>query len=145
MSMLGSRLQGARVLDLFAGCGGLGVEALSRGAASCVLVEADGGAARRLEEAFGGEVSVVFGDACDPGRWGLSGCYSVVFLDPPWGSGLDVRALEALVGAGLTDGEATAVVVHASGDPPRAVGWAPLRSRRHGDGEVTLLSRREMS
>ncbi len=143
MSMLGEELEGASVLDLFAGVGGLGVEAYSRGADPVVLVELDAGAARRLDRAFGQDVRVLRGDACQPGRLGLSGCYSVVLLDPPWGQGLGVRALEAVGAAGLASADATAVLIHEAGAEPAAPGWEVRRTRRHGDGEVTLMTRKE--
>jgi 16S rRNA (guanine966-N2)-methyltransferase len=143
MSMLGEELEGARVLDLFAGIGGLGMEALSRGAHDCTLVESDAGVARRLRGAFGVDARVVCGDACDPARLGLTGCYSVVFLDPPWGQGLGVVALEALSAAGVASEDAVAVVITEAGSPADASGWEVRRRRRHGDGEVTLWSKRE--
>lgn len=143
MSMIAAELEDAWVLDLFAGCGGLGVEATSRGAAGALLVELDGRAAARLNEVFGQEVRVVRGDACRPDRWGVSGCYSVVLVDPPWGQGLDVQALEAVTEAGLVAIEATAVIVHAAGDDPEVGGWQVRRTRRHGDGAVTVLTRKE--
>ena len=145
MSMLGQDLEGASVLDLFAGIGGLGVEALSRGAASAVLVELEAGAARRLDEAFGGDVRVVRGDACQPDRLGLSGCYSVVLLDPPWGQGLGVRALAAVGTSPWVRVGTKAVLVHAVGTEPEAPGWGVNRRRSHGDSEVTLMTRREQA
>lgn len=88
-SSLGRRVDGARVLDLFAGTGSLGLESLSRGADSARLVESDrtalaalraNVAALRLEE----RADVVAGDALDPARWGEGARYDLVFLDPPY-------------------------------------------------------------
>ncbi len=88
--MLGTRIQNAAVLDLFAGSGALGLESLSRGAASCLFVERDRGAAGVLEsniEALGchGRTRVVLGDAL-----GMSVVarapepVDLIFLDPPY-------------------------------------------------------------
>jgi 16S rRNA (guanine966-N2)-methyltransferase len=89
-SSLGPRVDGARVLDLFAGTGSLGLESLSRGAASARLVESDRTALAalranvetlRLEE----RADVVAGDALDAGAWGGEGArYDLVFFDPPY-------------------------------------------------------------
>src|SRR5262245_4189057 len=92
-TMLLARLEGARVLDLCAGVGGLGLEALSRGAASVVLVESDRRAADALrrwvaDRGLAAEATVVVADA-RRGGW-PPGPYDLVFLDPPfevWESG----------------------------------------------------------
>jgi 16S rRNA (guanine966-N2)-methyltransferase len=88
-SSLGPRVDGARVLDLFAGTGSLGLESLSRGAATARLVESDRSALAalrsnvallRLEE----RADVVAGDALDPSAWGEAARYDLVFFDPPY-------------------------------------------------------------
>jgi 16S rRNA (guanine966-N2)-methyltransferase len=88
-SSLGQRVDGARVLDLFAGTGSLGLESLSRGAASARLVESDrtalaalrtNVATLRLEE----RADVVAGDALEPTCWGEGARYDLVFFDPPY-------------------------------------------------------------
>ncbi len=89
-STLGSGIEGARVLDLFAGTGSLGLEALSRGAAEALFVERDprvvrllGDNLRELGEEDRGRVRT--GDALDPRSWrGLAEAPLVVFLDPPY-------------------------------------------------------------
>ncbi|WP_066096016.1 16S rRNA (guanine(966)-N(2))-methyltransferase RsmD [Xanthomonas massiliensis] len=95
-------LPGARVLDLFAGSGALGLESVSRGAASAVLVEREPGQAARLREAVarleaGGQVDVVQDDAL---RW-LAGAppaaFDIAFLDPPFAAGLLPQGVPALV------------------------------------------------
>ncbi len=93
-STLGSELVGARVLDLFAGTGSLGLEALSRGAASARLIERDRkavGILRENVEALGlsDRARIVARDALDPSGWGTEGNgplepYEIVFLDPPY-------------------------------------------------------------
>ena len=91
-------IAGARVLDLFAGTGALGIEALSRGARACVFVEDDPGARgliRRNIEAFGltGVTHVYRRDATDLGDSGNREPFTLVLLDPPYGQGLGERAL----------------------------------------------------
>jgi 16S rRNA (guanine966-N2)-methyltransferase len=96
---LGQRLHGLECLDLFAGSGALGFEAASRGAASVTLVERDRDTARHLRasaaELGASQVRVVEADALaflarD------AGSYDVVFLDPPYASGLAAAAFERL-------------------------------------------------
>lgn len=90
-SSLGEVVAGARVLDLFAGSGSLGLEALSRGAEIVRSIEKDRRAARTLNqnvETLGVEasVSVLVGDALDPESWSASehGPFDLVFMDPPY-------------------------------------------------------------
>ena len=97
------RLEGARVLDLFAGTGALGLEALSRGASYCVFIEelAEGrGLIRDNVEAFGltGRTKIFRRDATGLGEAGTLAPFGLVFADPPYGKGLGERALA--VGAG---------------------------------------------
>ncbi len=94
-------LPGARVLDLFAGSGALGLEAVSRGAASARLVEADAqlaqaleGAAKRLDAAS--QVQVHRGDALAFLRQDAGAPYDIAFVDPPFAAGLWPAVLEAL-------------------------------------------------
>src|SRR5690349_15507257 len=89
---------GARVLDLFAGTGALGIEALSRGASEAVLVD-DGVEARGLIRenvtalGLGGVTRVFRRDATRLGDAHPVGAFSLVFLDPPYGKGLAEQAL----------------------------------------------------
>jgi len=100
-SRIGPNLAGLRVLDLFAGTGALGLEALSRGAASVVFVDT-GSEARGLIrdhiEAFGagGVAKLLRRDATDLGPAGTMGPFNLVFLDPPYGKGLGEKALASL-------------------------------------------------
>jgi 16S rRNA (guanine966-N2)-methyltransferase len=88
-SILGTRVEGAEVLDLFAGSGALGLEALSRGAARATFVDSAPAAVRALRAnlaALGADAEVVRADAL---RWmraasGRERQYSLVFLDPPY-------------------------------------------------------------
>ena len=91
-------LPGARVLDLFAGTGVLGLEALSRGAAQATLVERDPGLAAALREAAGRLSAPAEVHAADALAWlgGHGGTFDLVFLDPPFVDGLWARALDGL-------------------------------------------------
>jgi len=138
----GNPVAGARVLDLFAGTGALGLEALSRGAARVVFVE-DGAAARalirrniELMRAMG--VTDLYrrdATALGPNR---GAPFGLVFLDPPYGRGLGERALaSARAGGWIAPG---AVVVWEEGGPVTPPeGFARADERRYGDTVVTIL------
>ena len=94
-------LPGARVLDLFAGSGALGLEALSRGAREAVLVERDPALAQSLRDTCerlkaGDAATVLRADALELLRAPLHGRFDLVFLDPPFDAGAWVPALERL-------------------------------------------------
>ncbi len=98
-------LPGARVLDLFAGSGALGLEAVSRGAASAVLVERDRGLAQALRDTVGrldadDAVHVVEADALGwlggPAKLPGQGGFDIAFVDPPFAAGLWEAALAGL-------------------------------------------------
>lgn len=141
-------LHEARVIDLFAGSGALGLEALSRGAAFCLFVDSDAGARgaiRENVEALGG-AGGLFGrtrihrrDATDLGpRPGSDGpAFDLAFLDPPYGKGLGERALERLAAGGWLAPGALVVLERGSDDPaPPVEGFETLDERRYGAARV---------
>jgi 16S rRNA (guanine966-N2)-methyltransferase len=139
----GNPVTGARVLDLFAGTGALGLEALSRGAAEAVFVD-DGAKALTLLKAniakmrAEGETRILRQDATrlppNPGP-----PFTLVFLDPPYGKGLGELALiAALRGGWLASGATIVWEEGAAPTPPES--FAPLDQRRYGDTVVTLLT-----
>lgn len=144
INSLGLDVTGARVLDLFAGSGALGLEALSRGAARVAFVD-DGAAARALlraniEKARAMGVTDVWRrDALRLGPNRGPG-YGMIFMDPPYGKGLGEQALQsALDGNWLTP---DAVVVWEENLPPALpAGFTLLDQRRYGDTLVTILRR----
>ncbi|MCS7172608.1 MAG: 16S rRNA (guanine(966)-N(2))-methyltransferase RsmD [Armatimonadetes bacterium] len=146
-NMLGERVQEARVLDLFAGTGSLGLEALSRGAGEAVFVERDPRAVQVLRENLvrGGwedraEVwpSDVFRALRSLGRKGRR--FDLVFLDPPYGLGLVGQTLEALRTSGLLVPGATVVAESgAREEVPVPPGYTAVRDRRYGDTRVRIL------
>ena len=96
MSIVGPRLEGARVLDLFAGSGALGLEALSRGAASAEFVELNAPSLRALRENIahlgaGDRAVVRRGDALRIAESLAAGAYDVAFADPPYRLGMAER------------------------------------------------------
>lgn len=137
----GDPVTGTRVLDLFAGTGALGLEALSRGAARVAFVD-DGTAARALLRAniekmrAMGATDVWRRDATRLGD-NRGAPYGLVFLDPPYGKALGEAALaSALAGGWLAPG---AMVVWEEGAPPiLPPGFSLLDQRRYGDTLVTL-------
>ena len=138
----GNPVAGARVLDLFAGTGALGLEALSRGAARVAFVD-DGAAARALLrrniEAMQamGVTDVWRRDATKMGPNRGPG-YDLVFLDPPYGKALGEAALASCrAGGWLAPG---AMVVWEEGTAPTPPeGFEELDQRRYGDTRVTIL------
>jgi 16S rRNA (guanine966-N2)-methyltransferase len=111
----GFAFEGIRVLDLFAGTGALGLEALSRGAADCLFVEeapAARASIRRNVEALGltGVTKIFRRDATDLGAAGRRGAAGLAFLDPPYGRGLAERALLSALSGGWLAPAAVLVV-----------------------------------
>ena len=138
----GDLVRGQRVLDLFAGTGALGLEALSRGAAQVTFVD-DGAAARALIRAnierlrAMGTTRLYRRDATDLGPNRGPG-FGLVFLDPPYGKGLGELALaSALAGGWLAPGAHILWEENAARIAP--AGFALLDTRRYGDTHVTLL------
>jgi 16S rRNA (guanine966-N2)-methyltransferase len=138
-------IEGARVLDLFAGTGALGFEALSRGAASCLFVD-EGAEARGLiretVDAFGltGVTRVFRRDATVLGEAGKYGRFDLIFLDPPYGRGLGDRALVSALSGGWIAPRATLVLEERS-DVSITIpgGLLELDRRTWGDTQVVFL------
>jgi len=136
---LGQDLSGMACLDLFAGSGALGFEALSRGAASAVMVEKDPEALRALREnahKLGARnLTIVRGDALEFAR-GARSRFDVVFVDPPYRLGLQAATLTLVRGV-LSERGRVYVESDSVFDPPR--GWAVFRSARAGNVHFHLL------
>jgi len=140
----GFELQGAKVLDLFAGTGALGLEALSRGAAFCLFVEEEAEARaliRRNIEALGltGVTKIFRRDATDLGPAGRNDGFTLAFLDPPYGQGLAERAMaSAAAGGWLADGAIAVIEEHKGKQIALPAGFVQLDRRAWGDTEVTF-------
>jgi len=132
------RLGGARVLDLFAGSGALGLEAVSRGAAQATLVERDASLARQLRASVArlgaqGEIEVVQADALHWLAQRPAGLADIAFIDPPFADGLWEAVLAGL-GPHLA-ADAWLYVESPAGQAPRLpAGW--LLHREGGTREV---------
>lgn len=139
-------LEGARVLDLFAGTGALGLEALSRGARYCVFVE-EGAAARGLirnnVETMGaqGATKIWRRNATDLGPCTPMAPFDLVFADPPYGKGLGEKALASALAGGWLSPDAVIVLEEASDAVIEApAGLEVLDQRRYGDSQVIFLA-----
>jgi 16S rRNA (guanine966-N2)-methyltransferase len=141
----GEALAGARVLDLFAGTGALGIEALSRGAAFAMFVEesAEGrGLIRDNVEALGltGCTRIFRRDATSLGPAGTIRPFGMLFADPPYGRGLGEQALAAARDGGWLSAGAVCVVEEAASAVLAPLeGFALEDERAYGDTVVRIL------
>jgi len=140
-----SPIEGARVLDLFAGTGALGLEAISRGAAFALFVD-DGVEARALLRGnietlgLGGVARIFRRDATQLGPAHPLEPFSLVFLDPPYGKGLAEKALaSARDGGWLAPGALVIVEEAADAVFVAPEGFAELERRRYDDSEFAFL------
>jgi 16S rRNA (guanine966-N2)-methyltransferase len=136
---------GARVLDLFAGTGALGIEALSRGAAFTLFVD-DGAEARALLRenvatlGLGGTSRIFRRDATKLGPAHPVEPFSLAFLDPPYGKGLAEQALDSARAGGWLVPDALIVVEEAKKSAFAAPdGFAEIERRTYDDTEFVML------
>ncbi|HUC51146.1 MAG TPA: 16S rRNA (guanine(966)-N(2))-methyltransferase RsmD [Xanthobacteraceae bacterium] len=141
----GDPISGARVLDLFAGTGALGIEALSREAAFALLVD-DGAEARALLRenvttlGLGGVTKIFRRDATKLGPVSPLAPFSLAFLDPPYGQGLAEKALVSAQQGGWLTPDALIVVEEAVKSAFAAPhGFSELERRRYDDTEFVIL------
>jgi len=136
-------LHGAAFLDLFAGSGAVGLEAASRGAARVMLIEQARGAlaAIRANIATLGLAESVQARAGDAARLGTAPQpYDIVFLDPPYRSGLAVKALGSLtIGGWLAPGARVIVELEAEEPFIAPAPYAVEDERRYGRGRFVFL------
>jgi len=144
-SMLASRLgsfEELAVADLFAGSGALGLEALSRGAASCVFVEQDRAAVDALKAniaKLGAKADVraqsvlALPPAAKP--------YDLILMDPPYGTGAGAVALDKLGRLGWADDATWISIETAKNETIEVDGFTADVERVHGKGKITLLRR----
>lgn len=147
--ILGPAVAGMRVLDLFAGTGAVGIEALSRGATRAVFVERDRDALRALRANLATlrlgreQARVVAGDAVAvlPVLEASEAPFDLIFLDPPYAGELAARALAALARSALVHPGTRVVVQHSGRTPlPVPAGLRAAREpRRFGDTALTFL------
>lgn len=135
-------LDGARVLDCFAGTGAFGLEALSRGASSALFVETSvegRGLLRTNIEAMGlqGRARIFRRDATSLGPVGTTEPFRLMFADPPYDKGLGERALAAAATGGwLVDGALVILEERASNEPDVSAAFRPVEIRAFGDTKM---------
>jgi 16S rRNA (guanine966-N2)-methyltransferase len=138
----GLELDGARVLDLFAGTGAMGLEAVSRGARFCQFVEESAearGLIRKNADALGviGLVKIWRRDATNLGPCAPQPGFDLVFADPPYGKGLGEKALASLVSGQWLNPGAIVVLEESekAGDSP-IEGLTLVDQRAYGDTKI---------
>ena len=148
-SSLGERVIGARVLDLFAGAGGLGIEALSRGAASALFVESNRASGRAIDRNLAtaklvGKVRVQ--DAFEFLKHGNEE-FDIIFADPPYERTAggerftDLLITNEAIPRLLAKDGLFVLEKHPAETPPPHPAWVVIRDRKYGATEVLFLRR----
>ncbi|GGB76594.1 16S rRNA (guanine(966)-N(2))-methyltransferase RsmD [Henriciella pelagia] len=141
-------LEGARVIDLFAGSGALGFEAMSRGAAFCLFVETESSARGAIRDNV--EALQLFGNtrthrrsAVDLGTKpaGVGDRFTIAFLDPPYHQNLVTPCLKTLIAGEWMAQDALAVVETDSSETFEHEGWEVVDEREAGKAKLTMLKR----
>jgi len=146
-NILGDRVHDATVLDLYAGTGALGIEALSRGAAHATFVEGEAGAVTAILQSLARTSLAARGKVIRgrlPGALtSVSGAYDIIFMDPPYNDPAAEETLLALVP--LLREAGTVVYEHGSRyNPPHRPPGLTLEERRvYGDSAVAFYVRQE--
>lgn len=143
----GDPVNDARVLDLFAGTGALGLEALSRGARFCLFVDIDADARANIREnietlALQGRTKIFRRDGTRLGEIGTMAPFDLVFMDPPYSKNLPERALASLRDGGWLTPNALCVVEEDAGarfEP--AAGFRFVDHLKQGNSSLYLLER----
>lgn len=150
-SILAGELYGSRVLDLFAGTGGLGIEALSRGAQYCVFADASRKSLNLVKEnlehcgvdektkILPGDYKKVLKTLADRIEDGLEQPFDIILLDPPYNRGLLDEAFRLISEGGLLSDDGTIVAEHRKEEetPDDFHGFVKTKERRYG---VVVLS-----
>lgn len=146
-NILGPRVAGARVADLFAGSGALGLEALSRGAAGCVFVEMNRPTAKLIQAnltslglAERGRV-VAAGLEAATGALRAGAPFDLVLADPPYGKGQVARLLALAAQGWLLAPEGQLIVEHSPAEDPEVPAGLQTQDRRHyGQSELSFFT-----
>lgn len=141
-------IEDARIIDLFAGSGALGLEAMSRGAAFCLFVETEAAARGAIRDNI--DLLQLFGhtrlhrrDATHLGDKpsNLGEPFDIAFLDPPYGKGLGETCLKRLIEGDWLAANAIAVLEVGADEEPDVSGWTIEASKDYGAAKVLFLSR----
>lgn len=133
-------LEGKKVLDLFAGCGQLGIEALSRGARFCTFVENNRQAYKIVEEniklcRMEDSSQLVFSDA--PSFLSRKDNFDIAFLDPPYNKGLIDECLDKLTMLMSADGVIICESAKGEDFPESVNGWSITKAKNYGKSKLT--------
>jgi 16S rRNA (guanine966-N2)-methyltransferase len=144
-SILGARVEGARMLDLFAGTGAIGFEAASRGAAAVVAVESHRETARAIEEAAQNlavdKVVSIFAAPAERALYRLEGPFDLVYLDPPYSDEVPLQLFRLLLERALLAPDALVVYEHAAKRMlPEIPGYRSVREEVYGDVALAFLA-----
>ena len=147
-NILGQRVAGSAFLDLYAGAGGIGIEALSRGAESVVFVDASRESLKTIKQnieqtGFGDRATVIHSGA-ETFLRKPSGPYDIVFLDPPYVVELG-PLLQLVVSAGIMKPDTVVIAEHFKKQPsPEGAGTLTLfREARYGDTVLAFYALRQ--
>ena len=137
-------IEGRKVLDLFAGTGQLGIEALSRGAAECVFVDSSRDSVRLVQENLRRCALTARVLQCDALGILKSGeKFDLIFLDPPYGTGLDAKAMEEIKEFDILSHGGIMVVVTRPETvlPEMPAEYGTTRTYRYGKIKLTVITR----
>lgn len=144
-NILGGRVEGARICDLFAGAGMLGIEALSRGALACLFVENRRTVIRIIDQNLAdlglkdrGRIIMADAAAASARLLGF-GPFDLAFADPPYGRGHVARLARLAATEGFLAPGGVMVVEHIPGEPPPEEGVEIIDHRVYGQTELSLL------
>ncbi len=147
-NILGQRVAGSVFLDLYAGAGGIGIEALSRGAERVVFVDASRGSVKTVQRnieqtGFGDRATIIKSDA-EAFLKKPSGPYDIVFLDPPYAMEL-VPLLQRLASSGILKPGSVVTAEHfkKQSSPERAGALTLYREARYGDTVLAFYTLQE--
>jgi 16S rRNA (guanine966-N2)-methyltransferase len=146
-NILGERVNDAAFLDLFAGAGGIGIEALSRGAGRAVFVDASRASIELVRQnieqtGFGEQSQAILSKVESFLRKPSGGPYDIVFLDPPYADEMQ-PLLELIAGAGILGPDPVVVAEHFKKQPsPESAGMLTLfREAKYGDTVLAFYKR----
>ncbi len=147
-NMIAAEIPGCRFLDLFSGSGGIGIEALSRGAGMAVFVEHDRAALKVIRQnlqftRLSDRARVIGSEAVRAvSSMGAEEHFDVIFMDPPYGHDLERRILEVLRQSCIADRN-TLIIVEASGDTDFSylsdLGYELIKEKRYGSNRHMFL------
>lgn len=143
-NVLGDAVANSRVCELFAGAGGLGIEALSRGATEVVFIEKSLKIVRYLKENVAGleNVRIIRGDVFRVVPKLTAAGFDIVFADPPYLKGLAPATVEIVAKYKLVRIGGWLVLEHSHAEPlPLPIDWEIVKQRIYGESSVTFYRR----